>query len=346
MTVVDTTTGEVVQTIPADQLHHGPPVRGGGIDPNHIDELSESIDALPPILVRDVDGRYEILDGHHRCEVHREAHGPTALVPCHVIECDDVQAYRLAVEANTTHGLPLTLGEKKNTAKHLLELSPDLSDREVAKVCGLSNKTVGALRSTGENPQLNGKRASGDGKQRPTKAKAQEQRKAAEKYVVDNPEATTADVVEATGVSAGTASNVKRQLTHAEQFDAAVELYPFLADLPEQYRREAIAGVTGLDQFDSTERPRREATFRKWAESRHEAAADAAATALTRKAEHAGNALLDAIAVTHRELSAWLTRHGDLPVGHELDADVSSAAADLIASLSETVRPQQLRSVK
>lgn len=228
MTVVDTTTGEVVQTIPADHLHHGPPVRGGGIDPNHIDELSESIDALPPILVRDVDGRYEILDGHHRCEVHREAHGPTALVPCHVIECDDVQAYRLAVEANTTHGLPLTLGEKKNTAKHLLELSPDLSDREVAKVCGLSDKTVAEIRSTAEIPQLNGaKRAGGDGKARPaSKAKAAEQRAAAEEFVADNPTATTADVVAATGVSAGTAHNVKKQLTHAEPAGPTVKPEP------------------------------------------------------------------------------------------------------------------------
>ena len=50
------------------------------------------------------------------------------------------------VRHNVRHGLPLTLAERRLAARRILCNRPDRSDRGIAKVCGLSPRTVGRLR--------------------------------------------------------------------------------------------------------------------------------------------------------------------------------------------------------
>ena len=344
MTLVDANTGEVVDDrVRLDDLRDGPQIRDGGLNRDHVAQLAESAEHLPPILVRRVADGFEVLDGHHRAAALRSA-GETSVL-AHVITCTDAEALTFALEANTGHGLPLTLADKKRNARTLIEAEPGLPDREVGRVCGLNHETVGALRSTGGNRQLNDERVGSDGKVRPTPAKAKAQRAAAEQFIEDHPEATTAEVVEQTGVSAGTASNIRKARTQAEQWADAIEAFPYLACVPERFQAEALAGVAQLDTLDATERPRREANFEKWARSRPDAEAAIEANALREKAERAASDLLDAIAKTHAALSGHLTRHGDLPAGHEALHQVPQAAADLIESLREIPNPERLRSV-
>lgn len=344
MTLVDANTGEVVDDrVRLDDLVPGPRIREADLNVVHVAQLVESVEHLPPVLVRRVADGFEILDGHHRVAALRRSGADSVLA--HVVTCTDAEALAFAVEANVAHGLPLSLADKKRNAEALLVADPDLSDREVGRICGLSDKTVGAVRSSAENPQLNDERAGADGKARPTPAKAKAQRAAAEQFIEDHPEATTAEVVEQTGVSAGTASNIRKARTQAEQWADAIEAFPYLACVPERFQAEALAGVAQLDTLDATERPRREANFEKWARSRPDAEAAIEANALREKAERAASDLLDAIAKTHAALSGHLTRHGDLPAGHEALHQVPQAAADLIESLREIPNPERLRSV-
>lgn len=342
MTLVDANTGEVVDDrVRLDDLIDGPQIRDGGLNRDHVAQLAESAEHLPPILVRRTAAGFEVLDGHHRAAALRSAGEASALA--HVITCTDTEALAFALEANIGHGLPLSLADKKRNAEALLVADPDLSDREVGRICGLSNHTVKPLRPTGQNAQLGTQGA--DGKKRPSPAKAKEQRAEAEAYVEEHPDATEREVADATGVSKGTAGNIKKARTKAEQWADAIEAFPYLACVPERFQAEALAGVAQLDTLDATERPRREANFEKWARSRPDAEAAIEANALREKAERAASDLLDAIAKTHAALSGHLTRHGDLPAGHEALHQVPQAAADLIESLREIPNPERLRSV-
>lgn len=325
------------------ELAPGPQVRDR-IDPDHVERLAEVLDDLPPILARLLDdGTYAVLGGAHRVEAHRSV--GLLEVAAQVVECDDAEALRLAIQDNRDHGQPLTLAEKRHNAVQLMEAQPGLSDRSVARVCGLSHPTVANLRPTGRNDQLD-KKAGADGKKRPAKVKAKEQRAAAEEYAQEHPEATVTDIAEQTGVSRGTAGNIKKARTQAERWADAIEAFPYLAEVPPRFQTEALAGVAQLDTLDATERPKREANFEKWARSRPDAEAAIEANALREKAERAASDLLDAIAKTHAALSGHLTRHGDLPAGHEALHQVPQAAADLIESLREIPNPERLRSVQ
>lgn len=343
MSLVDASTGEVVDDrVRLADLIDGPQIRAGGLNHDHVAQLAESIDHLPPVLVRRTADGFEVLDGHHRAAAHRSAGAESVLA--HVITCTDAEALTFALEANTGHGLPLSLSDKKRNALVLIEADPDMADREVGRICGLAPTTVGAIRPSVHSGQLD-ERSGADGKVRPIPEKAREQRAAAEEFVAEKPDATVDEIAEQTGVSRGTAGNIKKERTQAERWADAIDAFPYLAAVPPRFQAEALAGVAQLDTFDSTERPKREANFEKWARSRPEAEAAIEANALRDKAERAASDLLDAIAKTHSALAGFLIRHGDLPAGHEALHEVPQAAAELAESLREIPNPERLRSV-
>lgn len=216
MTIVDSTTGEVVEVraIPIDLIDDGPAVRAQRVSLDHVFRLQEVVDELPPIVVRPKgERRFELIDGRHRLGAHRNVKRPT--ITAHVVEMDDQSAYRAAVRANTTHGLVLTLSERLSAAKRLLRDCPDLSDRVIAADCGLSHVTVAetrAKRSGGQSDHLNTpeKRIGSDGKKYPLPDAAKAARAEAEAIVEAEPDISTRDLSERTGVSVGTAANVKK----------------------------------------------------------------------------------------------------------------------------------------
>jgi ParB-like chromosome segregation protein Spo0J len=145
-------------------LKLGVPVRFDCQDVDHARALALRFDDWPPILVdRDTS---TVIDGVHRVLAARML--GRDMVAVRYFTGTPEQAFVEAVRANVTHGKPLTLAERESAARKLLTTHSDWSDRLVAHICGLSDKTVGRLRrTTAEIPQLSA-RVGRDGRQRPT----------------------------------------------------------------------------------------------------------------------------------------------------------------------------------
>lgn len=157
----------------------------------------------------------------------------------------------------------------------------------------------------------------------------------------------TGTKVTATKIREKVTEKIEAQTPTIEQRWAAVlTLHPYLADIPTRYKAEALAGAEALTQFDTTERARREEIFQRWARSRPDAERASQQAEQHTKAEHAGDELLDAIAVCERSLDAWMARADQLPPGHDMPVHVAAAAADLTRRLAETAQTPHLRSVQ
>jgi hypothetical protein len=116
-----------------------------------------------------------------------------------------------AVRANITHGLPLTLADRKAAAQRILRLFPDWSDRVVAAVTGLSAVTLGRIRERASegSGQLH-TRVGRDGRRRPLDASGG-RRRAAE-LLAQRPDISLREVARRAGVSVGTVRDVRRRL--------------------------------------------------------------------------------------------------------------------------------------
>jgi hypothetical protein len=137
-----------------------------GEDLKHVHLLAQSGAALPPILVHRPTMR--VIDGMHRLRAAR-LRGESDIQVTYY-DGDDLGAFIEAVRANITHGLPLTLADRRAAALRILTANPELSDRSVAGLTGLSPKTVGAARRNA-GAQLLGPayRLGQDGRWRPSR---------------------------------------------------------------------------------------------------------------------------------------------------------------------------------
>ncbi|MFC7303448.1 ParB N-terminal domain-containing protein [Streptomyces monticola] len=129
-------------SVPVDALLDGASPRLAGVDENHARLLAESQEPLPPILVHRPTMR--VIDGAHRLRAARLK--GLESVEVSYFDGTEAEAFLLAVEANIRHGLPLTLADRKESARRVLRSHPQWSDRAIAVRTGLSGKTVGALR--------------------------------------------------------------------------------------------------------------------------------------------------------------------------------------------------------
>ena len=141
------------------------------IDREHVEMLALAVDHLPPIdvvkLAKLNAERFGILAGYHRLAAHQLAGKKAIRIVVHDLAVEEWHPF--AVRSNLAHGLPLTLDQRKAAARRMLEDNPR-SSRAIAKDCGLSDKTVEALRrpeaddeATADFPQL---RVGQDGKSR------------------------------------------------------------------------------------------------------------------------------------------------------------------------------------
>lgn len=184
-------TGEVVEIALAD-LAYGPNVRKERVDLDHVNALEPFATSLPPILVRKVKASYEVIDGMHRWQVAKRVGSPT--IKAVVIECGDVEAIELAIKANLAHGKPLTIDERKTVATKFLK--SNWSNVRIAQACGLSDKTVAALRPrpTSENPRSSTSLGA-DGRERPANAGvAAAQRRRIAEALAANPDASDREI--------------------------------------------------------------------------------------------------------------------------------------------------------
>ncbi|MFJ9365462.1 ParB N-terminal domain-containing protein [Nocardia sp. NPDC101769] len=128
--------------IPLDRLRIDTTIRQSGENSRHVTALSEVAAALPPIVVHR--SRMTVIDGAHR--VRAAMCSGSQWIDAVYFDGDDGQALLLAVRLNSRHGLPLSAADRKAAAEQALSFYPDWSDRKLAEVIGLPERTIAAVR--------------------------------------------------------------------------------------------------------------------------------------------------------------------------------------------------------
>jgi hypothetical protein len=100
----------VESLLPAD------PPRSGRVDEVHAALLAETDPGLPPIVVHRPTMR--VIDGMHR--LHAAARKGQREIAVRFFDGSEAEAFVLAVELNISHGLPLSLADRKAAAGRIL----------------------------------------------------------------------------------------------------------------------------------------------------------------------------------------------------------------------------------
>lgn len=200
-----------VEDVPVSSIRNSYTPRKSKANEHHIQVLAQSPLPLPPIVIHRTSMR--VIDGVHRLRA-TELRGDST-ISARLFEGNDAEAFALAVHLNVTHGLPLTLSERKAAAQRVLESYPHWSDRSIGLIAGVSNKTVAKLRgcATEEISQLN-PRLGRDGKIRPV-SPAHGRRRAAE-FLSVNPRASLREIARKAGISVTTARDVRQRVDKGE----------------------------------------------------------------------------------------------------------------------------------
>lgn len=184
--------------------------RSNGIDVTHVERLAEADGPLPPILVHR--STMQIVDGFHRVAAALlRGHG---VIQAHLLDGSLESAFVVGVRANVTHGLPLSLPDRRAAAVKILQFHANWSDRAIALATGLSAKTIGDIRSSNFDIEPSQKRMGKDGKFRPLDAAAG--RRLAAELISWRPEASLREIAGAAGVSPGTVRDVRARLARGE----------------------------------------------------------------------------------------------------------------------------------
>lgn len=197
--------------VPVDQVTETSLVRVAGSLPDHVSALAQCPDDLPPILVHRP--TMQVIDGVHRLRA-AKLRGETT-IGVRFVDGTEEDAFVLAVSANVSQGLPLTLADRTAAASRILSSHPHLSDRLIASTAGLSTKTVAAARqrTTGEMTQLH-TRLGRDGKVRPLDAS--HGRTIASQAISNNPDLSLRAIARIAGISVGTARDVRERMRRGE----------------------------------------------------------------------------------------------------------------------------------
>ncbi|MFG2723183.1 streptomycin biosynthesis regulator [Streptomyces sp. NPDC048416] len=171
--------------------------------------LADGDAELPPIVVHTATMR--VVDGMYRVRA-ASLRGQTTIA-ARFFDGSPEDAFVLAVEANTGHGLPLSLSERTTAAGRILATHPHLSDRAIASVTGLSAKTVGSQRRRLDGAEVT-TRIGRDGRARPVSCA--EGRRIAARIIRDSPHASLRHVAQQSGVSPGTVRDVRARLSRGE----------------------------------------------------------------------------------------------------------------------------------
>lgn len=185
--------------------------RLNGVSPEHVHILGKMDAALPPILVERSTMR--VIDGMHR--LHAAMASGQKTIEVEFFEGCERTVFVQAVKANITHGLPLSLADRRAAAKRIIELYPEWSDRMVAASSGLSDKTVAAIRrcSSTDAPQLNA-RVGRDGRARPLNSTVG--RWIASELIEERPHASLREIAREAGISVATVRDVRERLRRGD----------------------------------------------------------------------------------------------------------------------------------
>ncbi len=173
--------------------------------------LAATESELPPIIVHRPTMR--VIDGLHRLRA-AKLRGQKKIA-VRFYEGDEANAFVLAVKSNITHGLPLSLADRKSAAERITLSHPEWSDRMVAAVTGLSGGTVAEIRQrVAGNPSSTGIRIGQDGRVRPldrTKGRI-----LASELISQDPTLSLREISRAAGISPETARDVRNRLRRGE----------------------------------------------------------------------------------------------------------------------------------
>ncbi|MFC9582634.1 ParB N-terminal domain-containing protein [Streptomyces yangpuensis] len=196
--------------VPVGELLAADSPRTVPVDESHAQALANSGRALPPLLVHRPTMR--VIDGTHRLRAAvlrgRDTVGVT------YFDGSPEDAFVLSVEANISHGLPLTLAERTAAASRILQSHPDWSDRGIAGRTGLAAKTVAALRrreAPGHDPPS---RVGLDGRVRP--ADPARGREVAARLLAGRPTASLRQIAREAGIAPSTVRDVRRRIGEGE----------------------------------------------------------------------------------------------------------------------------------
>jgi ParB-like chromosome segregation protein Spo0J len=227
---------EIVR-LPIDTLLAGESPRLDGQDAAHIARMIEIDGTLPPIIVER--STLRVIDGTHRL-IAASLKGETDIT-VEYYDGPPEDAFLLAVQANVTHGFPLSQADRRSAAARIIVSHPHLSDRAIAVVAGLGAKTIAAIRRRAElgAPVLTA-RIGRDGRVRPLSG--HEGRLRAAEYIRQEPEASLREVARQAGVSPSTAADVRKRLERGED--------PVLPSArPRAAEKPPIAPATVLDKL-------------------------------------------------------------------------------------------------
>jgi hypothetical protein len=177
----------------------------------HIQALVKVEGDLPPILVHRSTMR--VIDGMHRLGAARLSGEPT--IEVEFFDGSQDAAFLLSVEANITHGLPLSL-EDRRAAARIISMAPQMSDREIARRTRLAHGTVAGIRGSQVLERMPSEvRIGGDGRKRPVNGREGRRRRVTE-AITANPSASLRQIAKVAGVSVGTAHAVKARMALGE----------------------------------------------------------------------------------------------------------------------------------
>jgi ParB-like chromosome segregation protein Spo0J len=200
-----------VMSVPVADLTVADTPRTSGENADHVQALAAAQHELPPIIVHSRTMR--VIDGVHRLRAATLRTEPT--IRAVFFDGDDEDAFVVAVRANTAHGLPLSLADRKSAAKRIIASHPEWSDRMIANVTGLSSGTVAEVRCHAPAPDAAIEcRIGRDGRARPLNAS--ERRRVATELITSQPELSLREVAREAGISPETARNVRNRLLRGE----------------------------------------------------------------------------------------------------------------------------------
>ncbi|MGW8768778.1 transcriptional regulator [Streptomyces sp. NPDC055815] len=208
---VTVTKGErEIASVPISALLPGDSPRLEGHDADHVARLMELDSQLPPILVHRRSMR--VIDGLHRLMAAFLKGDET--IDAVLFDGSVEEAFLRAVQANVTHGLPLSRADRRAAAARIIASHPEMSDRAIARLAGLGAKAVAAIRRGAVDAPPVRARIGRDGKLRPLNS--EEGRRRAAELVAENPQASLREVARHAGISPATVSDVKKRLLSGE----------------------------------------------------------------------------------------------------------------------------------
>jgi ParB-like chromosome segregation protein Spo0J len=196
--------------------------------------LAETDSPLPPIVIN---GRtMQVIDGMHRvfAAILRGEEKISAVL----FDGSTDEAFLCAVQANTSHGFPLSLADRRAATERIMLSHAQMSDRAIARATGLGAKTVAALRQRLDlTPADMHARVGLDGKIRPLNSA--EGRLRAAQVLTERPNASLREVARFAGISPATAGDVRRRLAAGEPPVGALPPAPAAATTAPQERTTA-----------------------------------------------------------------------------------------------------------